>query len=131
MTAIYCRLSRDDGGDAESNSIGNQREQLTRYAIDHGFAVYGEYIDDGISGTTFDRPSFKRMIADIEEGKVGVVLCKDLSRLGRNNAMVAHYTELFFPERNVRLICVNDGIDTGVGENEIMAFKSVINEANA
>jgi len=128
MAAIYCRLSRDDGGDAESNSIGNQRDQLTKYANEHDFIIYSEYVDDGISGTTFERDGFKRMIADIEEGKVGIVLCKDLSRLGRNNALVAYYTELFFPERDIRLICINDAIDTFHGENEIMAFKSVINE---
>jgi len=128
MAAIYCRLSREDGGDAESNSIGNQREQLTRYANEHDFVIYGEYIDDGVSGVTFERPSFKRMIADIEAGKIGIVLCKDLSRLGRNNAMVAYYTEIFFSNHDVRLICVNDAIDTDVGDNEIMPFKSVINE---
>ena len=92
--AIYCRLSRDDGGDAESNSIGNQRDMLQRYANDHGFLVYGEYIDDGISGTTFARPGFQRMIEDINAGHIGAVLIKDLSRLGRNNAMVAYYTEV-------------------------------------
>lgn len=126
--AVYCRLSRDDGGDSESNSIGNQRDILRRYAKEHGFLVHDEYIDDGISGVTFERPNFKRMINDIEAGKIGVVLCKDLSRLGRNNAMVAYYTEIFFPDNDVRLIAVNDSIDTFHGENEIMGFKSIINE---
>jgi len=126
--ALYCRLSRDDGGDAPSNSIVNQRELLQSCARENGIKIYGEYIDDGFSGTSFNRPGFKRMLADIEAGKVNTVLCKDLSRLGRNNAMVAWYTEMFFPDRNVRLIALNDGIDTGQGENEIMAFKSVINE---
>ena len=126
--AIYCRLSRDDGGDAESNSIQTQRIMLTNYAKEHGFLIYNEYIDDGISGTTFQRPSFQRMVADIEDGKINIVLCKDLSRLGRNNAMVAMYVELFFPEHDVRLICINDNIDTAQGDNEITAFKSVINE---
>jgi len=126
--AIYCRLSRDDGGDAESNSIGNQRDILRRYAAEHRMILRDEYIDDGFSGTSFERPDFKRMIADIEAGKINMVLCKDLSRLGRNNAMVAYYTEMFFPDRDIRLIALNDGIDTGHGENEIMAFKSVINE---
>jgi DNA invertase Pin-like site-specific DNA recombinase len=126
--ALYLRLSRDDGGDAESNSISMQRQMLQKYAKEQGFLVFDEYIDDGISGTTFERPSFKRMIADIEDGKVKAVICKDLSRLGRNNALVAYYTELFFPDNDVRLIALNDSIDTAVGENEIMAFKSVINE---
>ena len=85
-------------------------------------------IDDGISGTTFERPSFKRMIDDIEAGGITIVLCKDLSRLGRNNAMVAYYTEIFFIENRVRFIALNDGIDTAFGDNEIMPFKSVINE---
>lgn len=128
MAALYERLSRDDGGDAESNSIITQRQMLRRYAKEQGFTVYDEYTDDGISGTTFERPSFKRMIRDIEDGKIGVVLCKDLSRLGRNNALVAYYTEIFFPDNDVRFICVSENIDTGKGENEIMPFKSVINE---
>ena len=128
MAALYCRLSRDDGGDAESNSIITQRQMLQRYAKDEGFSVYDEYVDDGISGTVFDRPSFKRMITDIEDGKIGIVLCKDMSRLGRNNAMVAYYTEIFFPDNDVRFIAISDCIDTHKGENEIMAFKSVINE---
>jgi len=126
--AIYLRISRDDGGDAESNSIGNQREMLRRYAKDNGMAIYSEYVDDGISGTTFDRDSFKRMINDVEEGKVSIVLCKDLSRLGRHNAMVSYYTEILFPQNDIRFIALNDGIDTLYGENEIMGFKSIINE---
>jgi DNA invertase Pin-like site-specific DNA recombinase len=126
--AIYCRLSRDDGGDAESNSISTQKEMLSRYAKDQGFIVYDVYVDDGFSGTTFERPDFKRMIGDIEDGKVGIVICKDLSRLGRNNALVAYYTELYFPDNDIRFIAVNDGIDTFKGDNEIMGFKSIINE---
>jgi len=126
--AIYKRLSRDDGGDSESNSIVTQGQMLRRYAKEQGFTVYDEYSDDGISGTTMDRPGFNRMINDIEAGKIGIVLCKDLSRLGRNNALVAYYTELFFPDNDVRLICVSDGIDTFKGDNEIMPFKSVVNE---
>jgi len=126
--AIYLRISRDDGGDAESNSIGNQREMLRRYAKDNNLAVFSEYADDGISGTTFERPQFKRMVDDIENGKVGAVLCKDLSRLGRNNALVAYYTEIFFPQNDIRFIALNDNIDSLYGENEIMGFKSIINE---
>ena len=128
MAALYCRLSRDDGGDAESNSIITQRQMLQRYAKEQGFTVYDEYIDDGISGTTFDRRHLKRMIADIENGKIGIVLCKDMSRFGRNNAMVAYYTEIFFPDNDVRFIAIGDNIDTYKGENELMPFKSVINE---
>ena len=126
--ALYCRLSRDDGSDAESNSITTQREILTRYANEHDFVIQDEYIDDGISGTTFERPAFQRMIKDIESGIINIVLCKDLSRLGRNNALVAYYTEIFFVDHNIRFIAVNDSIDSAMGDNEIMPFKSVINE---
>ena len=126
--AIYLRLSRDDGNDTESNSIGNQRAILQRYARERGLRLFGEYVDDGISGTTFERDGFKRMITDIEAGKISAVLCKDMSRLGRNNAMVAYYTEIFFPDNDVQFVAVNDGIDTSKGDNEIMGFRSVINE---
>ena len=129
QTAIYCRLSRDDGGDIESNSIQNQRMMLQRYCQERGFPIFGEYVDDGVSGTTFDRSGFKQMITDIEEGKIGIVVCKDLSRLGRNNAMVAYFTEIVFQDYDIRFICINDGIDSAEGDNEIMPFKSVINEA--
>ena len=128
MAALYLRLSRDDGGDSESNSIQTQRMILQKYARDNRFAVYSEYVDDGVSGTTFERPSFKNMVKDIEDGKVSTVICKDLSRLGRNNALVAYYTEIYFLENNVRFIAINDNIDSAVGDNEIMGFKSVINE---
>jgi len=94
MTAIYLRLSRDDGGDSESNSIGNQREMLQGYCKQNLLPIYGEYVDDGVSGTTFERSGFKQMISDIQQGKVSIVVCKDLSRLGRNNAMVSYYTEV-------------------------------------
>jgi len=127
--AIYCRLSRDDGSDSESNSIITQRTMLQQYAKERGFVVFSEYIDDGISGTTFERNGFKRMISDIEEGNIGIVLCKDLSRLGRNNALVAYYTELVFPDADVRFIAVNDAIDTAlddVGGNAVMPFMSVV-----
>ena len=129
--AIYCRLSRDDGTDSESNSILTQRTMLQQYAKDNDFVVFSEYIDDGISGTTFERNGFKRMISDIDEGNIGIVLCKDLSRLGRNNALVAYYTELVFPDADVRFIAVNDGIDTALGDsggNAVMPFMSVVNE---
>ena len=131
MAALYYRLSRDDGNDSESNSIITQRAMLQRFAKEHGFVVYSEYVDDGYSGTSFDRPDFKRMIQDIEDGKIGIVLCKDLSRLGRNNALVAYYTELVFPDADVRFIAINDAIDTAMGDsggNAVMPFMSVVNE---
>ena len=126
--AIYLRLSRDDGGDAESNSINNQRDMLKQYAKDKGIIIKHEYVDDGVSGVTFDRRGFGKLIEDIEAGRVGTLLVKDLSRLGRNNALVAYYTEIVFQDYGVRFICVNDGFDSSSGDNEIMGFKSVINE---
>jgi len=128
MAGIYCRLSRDDGGDSESNSIQNQREMLRNFCKQNLLPIYSEYIDDGVSGLTFERDGFKRMICDVEQGKITTIICKDLSRLGRNNALVAYYTEIYFLEKNIRFIAINDNIDSAVGENEIMGFKSVINE---
>jgi DNA invertase Pin-like site-specific DNA recombinase/ssDNA-binding Zn-finger/Zn-ribbon topoisomerase 1 len=126
--ALYLRLSRDDGADAESNSIGNQRDMLTKYAKENGLVPFLEYVDDGHTGTNFDRPAFKRMLADIEAGMVDTVVCKDLSRFGRHNALVAMYTEIWFPERDIRFIAAYDGIDTAKGEDDLMPFRSVINE---
>ena len=100
--ALYSRLSRDDGiGESESNSISNQRQMLSRYAKEHAFRIVDHYVDDGWTGTSFERPDFKRMVADIEKGLIDVVIVKDLSRLGRNNAMVALYTEMIFPDNDV------------------------------
>ena len=129
--ALYYRLSRDDGGDAESNSIITQRQMLTRYAKEQGFTVYDEYVDDGISGTTFQRAGFLRMIRDIEGGKVNTVICKDLSRLGRDNPTVMYYTDTYFPEHAVRFISVCENFDSSRGENEFLPFMSVVNEMYA
>ena len=126
--AIYCRLSREDGMESESSSIQTQRQLLRRYAKEQGYSVYEEYVDDGYSGTNFDRPNIKRMMDDIQADKINVVLTKDLSRLGRNNALVAYYTEIYFPEHDVRFVAVTDGIDTFRSDNEMMPFKSVVNE---
>lgn len=129
--AIYCRLSRDDDNYSESESIVNQKRMLTRYAEEHGWEIYDIYIDDGISGTTFDRSDFTRMIEDIEVGKVNLVLTKDLSRLGRDYIKTGHFIEVFFPEKNVRYIAVNDGIDTYQKDNDIAPFKNILNEMYA
>jgi len=129
FAGIYCRISRDDGGDSESNSIQNQREMLRSYCKQNLLPIYSEYIDDGVSGLTFERNGFKKMIRDIKDGKISTVIVKDLSRLGRNNALVAYYTEIYFLENNIRFVAINDNIDSAVGENEIMGFKSVINES--
>ena len=128
LAGLYLRLSRDDGGDSESNSISNQREMLLNFCKQNLLPIYSEYIDDGVSGTTFERSGFKQMVSDITDGKIGTVIVKDLSRLGRNNALVSYYTDIFFLENNIRFIAINDNIDSAKGEDEIMGFRSVINE---
>ncbi len=125
--ALYCRLSVDDG-DGESMSVANQREMLTRYAKEKGFFVQKVYIDDGYSGTNFNRPQFKQMISDIENGQIDIVITKDLSRLGREYLQTGSYIEIFFPSYNVRYIAVNDGVDTANGDNEFLGFRNIINE---
>ena len=127
-TALYCRLSRDDDFGGDSASIQTQKTMLSQYARDNGFTVTEFYVDDGYSGTNFDRPDFCRMISDIECGKVGTVIVKDLSRLGREYLKTGYYTEIFFPEHDVRFIAVNDNVDSDHGENEFAPFKNIINE---
>ena len=129
--ALYMRLSKDDDGTSESASITTQRKMLRSYAADQGFQVFDEYVDDGYSGTTFDRPDFKRMIADIEAGKVNLVLTKDLSRLGRDYITAGQYTEIYFPSKGVRYIAINDGYDSDSPYTDIAPFKNVINEMYA
>ena len=126
--ALYMRLSRDDEEREESNSIASQRMILRKFAEESGVDVYDEYIDDGWSGTNFDRPGFQRMIGEIEDGKVNCVITKDLSRLGRNYVQVGEYTEFYFPRHGVRYIAINDGVDSLRGESEIAPFKNIINE---
>ena len=126
-TALYLRLSRDDELQGESSSITTQRSMLRLYAKEHHLNVIDEYIDDGWSGTNFERPSFQRMIEDIEAGKINCVVTKDLSRLGRNYIMTGQYTELYFPSHNVRYIAIDDGVDSEKGESEIAPFKNIIN----
>lgn len=128
LTAIYCRLSRDDELGGDSMSIQNQKSMLTQYAKTSGFLEYAYYVDDGFSGTNFDRPDFKRMISDIEGGKIGTVIVKDLSRLGREYLQTGYYTEIFFPQHNVRFIAVNDNVDSDNGDNEFAPFKNIIND---
>ncbi len=111
-TALYMRLSRDDELEGESASISTQKQILRDYANEQGFLVVNEYVDDGFSGTNFERPSFKRMIEDIEDGKINCVVTKDLSRLGRNYILTGQYTELYFPSKGVRYIAIHDGVDT-------------------
>ena len=129
FTALYCRLSQDDGREGESNSIVNQKEYLMKYAKEHGFPNPKFYVDDGYTGTSFDRPSFKEMSADIEKGLVKTVIVKDLSRFGRNYIEVGSYSEIIYPEAGVRFIAIMDNVDTGSLEsNEFAAFTNLFNE---
>ena len=128
VTALYCRLSRDDELQGDSNSIINQKKILQKYALDHGWKNIRFYIDDGISGTTFNRPGFQEMVADIEAGIVKRVIIKDMSRLGRDYLQVGMYTEIMFPEHDVHFIAVNDGVDSKQGDNEFTPFRNIINE---
>ena len=128
ITALYCRLSQDDMLDGESNSITNQKAILKKYAEDNGFRHTVFYVDDGVSGVTFERDGFKAMLADIEAGKVGIVITKDLSRLGRDYLKTGEFIEIVFPDYDVRYIAINDGVDTFKSENEMMAFKNIFND---
>lgn len=128
---LYMRLSREDGDKEESSSVTNQREMLKRYVSEQeNFFIVKEYADDGYTGTNFDRPGFKQMIEDIEAGIIDTVITKDLSRLGRERLGVGHYTEIYFPEHNVRYIALLDNIDTyfDAGMNDMAPFKGVIND---
>ena len=128
ITALYCRLSQDDMLDGESNSITNQKAILKKYAEDNGLPNPIFHVDDGVSGTTFERDGFKAMMADIEDGKVATVITKDLSRLGRDYLKTGELIEMVFPDYDVRYIAVNDNVDTAKSENELMAFKNIFND---
>ncbi len=114
ITALYCRLSQDDGREGESNSIVNQKAMLKEYALKNHFKNIRYFVDDGYSGTTFDRPSFREMESLIENGEVGIVIVKDMSRLGRNYLQVGMYTDVVFPDNDVRFIAINDNVDSSV-----------------
>lgn len=132
VAGLYCRLSKDDGNSVESMSIWSQKVMLKQYAESNGIAIYDYYVDDGYSGTNFERPSFKKMITDIENGKINCVITKDLSRLGRNYLQSGAYIEMYFPQKNIRYIAITDGIDTlNSNQNDIMPFKNILNEMYA
>lgn len=114
ITALYCQLSQDDGREGESNSIVNQKAMLKEYALKNHFKNIRFFVDDGYSGTTFDRPSFREMEQLIENGEVGIVIVKDMSRLGRNYLQVGMYTDVVFPDNDVRFIAINDNVDSSV-----------------
>lgn len=128
ITALYCRLSQEDTLDGDSNSIINQKAILSKYASDNNYPSPQFYIDDGWSGTNFERPSFKEMIKDIEDGKVKNVIVKDMSRLGRDYLKVGYFSEIFFPDNDVRLIAINDGVDSFKGDNDFTPFRNLFND---
>ena len=131
--ALYIRLSKEDENEGPSGSVTNQQSLLHAFVREHRLDVYDTYIDDGWSGTSFDRPGFQRMLRDIEAGKVNMVITKDLSRLGRDYIMTGHYMERYFPEKRVRYISLLDGVDTGVesSANDITPFRAIMNDMYA
>ena len=130
ITALYPRLSHEDELQGESNSISNQKRILEAYAKQNGFTNLRWYTDDGYSGANFQRPGFQAMLADIEAGKVGTVIVKDMSRLGRNYLQVGFYTEMLFPQKGVRFIAVNDNVDSANGgmDNDFTPLRNLFNE---
>ena len=128
ITALYARLSQEDALDGESNSIANQKKILLKYATDNGFPNPTFFIDDGVSGITFDRPGWNEMIRLAEAGKVRTVIVKDMSRMGRDYLKVGYYTESFFAERDIRYIAINDGVDIDKGDNDFTPFSNLFNE---
>lgn len=129
VPALYARLSKDDDLVGDSNSIVHQKEILAKYAKEHGFTNIEFYVDDGFSGTNFNRPDFQRMMADAEEGKISTVIVKDMSRFGRDYIMVGYYTEIYFSNLDIRFIAINDNVDSNIQtENDLTPFKNVFNE---
>ena len=128
ITALYARLSQEDALDGESNSIANQKKILLKYAADNGFPNPTFFIDDGVSGVTFDRPGWNEMIRLAEAGKVKTVIVKDMSRMGRDYLKVGYYTESFFAERDIRYIAINDGVDSDKGDNDFTPFRNLFND---
>ena len=131
ITALYERLSKDDEQQGESNSISNQKEFLSNYAVSNGYINLKHYTDDGYTGRNFNRPGFKQLLADIEAGKVGAVIVKDMSRFGRNYLQVGFYTEMLFPEKDVRFIAITNNVDTesaNPNQNDFAPFLNIMNE---
>jgi len=129
ITALLSRLSRDNELQGESNSITNQKQILENYAKQHGFTHFEHYSDDGYSGTNFNRPEWKRLIADIEAGKVSSVITKDMSRVGRDYLQVGYFTEIFFRQHDVRFIAISNNIDSTNSESaEFVPFLNIMSE---
>ena len=128
ITALYCRLSQDDALDGESNSITNQKALLSKYAADHGFRNTRFFVDDGFSGTSFQRPGFQEMMKYVEDYSVSTLIVKDLSRLGREYSYMGRLQDFIFPAYDVRFIAINDDVDSAKGENDFAVFKNVFND---
>ncbi|MFU0825961.1 MAG: Recombinase [Lachnoclostridium sp.] len=129
ITALYCRLSRDDELQGDSNSIKNQKTILQKYADNNGFTNTEFFVDDGYSGTNFDRPDWQRLISQVEEGRIGTVIVKDMSRLGRDYLKVGYYTEVLFPASDIRFIAINNNVDSAnQQDSDFTPFLNIINE---
>nr|WP_230373108.1 recombinase family protein [Enterococcus faecalis] len=133
LAVMYLRLSRDDGEEIESNSISSQRELIKAYGKQHGLNISCEYVDDGVSGATFNRPSFKRMMEELEKGKIETIVVKDLSRFGRDYIETGKYLQKIFPEKKVRFISINDNYDSmNADANDthlVLPIKNFINDS--
>ena len=127
-TALYMRLSRDDENFGDSVSIETQRVLLRKYVADNDLVVYDEYVDDGWSGTNFERPAFRRMMEDVEAGRINCIITKDLSRFGREHVMMDYYLEFMFPEKQIRYIAVAENEDTEKGLSDFVPFKNLFND---
>ncbi|MBR5439440.1 MAG: recombinase family protein [Clostridia bacterium] len=131
-TALYTRLSSDDDLEGDSNSIKNQKLLLSEYAKENKFRNIRYYIDDGYSGSNFERPAFKRLLNDIENGEISTVIVKDMSRFGRDHILVGYYTKYYFPDADVRFIAIHDQMDTETNpDDDIIPFKNILNEMYA
>ena len=128
ITALYCRLSNEDVLDGESNSIQNQRALLMKYATEQGFLNIRVFVDDGYTGTNFNRPAMQELLSLVSEGKVGIIIVKDMSRFGRDYLEVGRYTELEFPDHDIRFIAVNDGVDSARGDNDFTPVRNLFND---
>ena len=129
ITALYCRLSRDDDLQGDSNSIINQKNILQKYAQDNGFKNTVVFVDDGYSGTTFNRPDWQRLMEYVNRDEVGTIIVKDMSRLGRDYLKVGYFTEILFPENGIRFIAINNGVDSDKPtDNDFTPFLNIINE---
>ena len=127
---IYLRLSKDDERQGESISIENQRRVLTNYVNEQGWSIYDEYVDDGISGVSFDRPGVQRMLDDAKAGRINLIICKDMSRFGRNYIQVGQYVDYLFPMYNIRFIALTDNIDTLNSDSASMDMLPIMNVFN-